>query len=655
MNSNGLHDGKYEMLFQPHRIGKMELKNRIVMLPIATRYATEDGFVTERMKNFYQARAEGGVGLIIIEVSYVHLHGRWMPNQLAVSQDKYIPGLSGLAQTIHRHGAKVALQLHYAGDSANHLGQYLQAVAPSAFGKGGVVRAGEPPRELSRSEIQDIVGYFARGARRAITAGYDGVDIHAAHNHILATFLSSYWNRRTDAYGGSLRNRARIVLEILAAVRKEVGPDYPVWVRINGEEEGVQGLTREEAREVARWLEEAGSDAISVSSTGYYPNLTFPLSFRSNRHWIYPPGHYIPLAEGIKKVVKVPVIAAGRITPQLGERVLREGKADLIGIARGFLTDPELPNKLASGKAGDIVPCIACNECCDFVVRLRKCTINAALGREEEYRIKPALKSKRVLIAGGGPAGMEAARVATLRGHDVTLYEKGLELGGQLLVAHMPSSRRGIQALTGYLKSQVRKLGIKVELGKDVTPELIAEVKPDAVIVATGVIPFLPEIPGVDRPNVVGAADVLSGRVETGDRVVVIGGELVGCNVAEFLAERGRKVTMTRRGQQMGLRVGVTWRELLLNKLVELGVTMQTGVKYEEITNGGLVITNREGKRQTIEADTIVLASGARANDRLFKQLEGNTTAELYLAGDALVPRRALHAVADGSAIARMI
>ena len=359
------------------------------------------------------------------------------------------------------------------------------------------------------------------------------------------------------------------------------------------------------------------------------------------------------LAEAIKKVVNVPVIAVGRLNPQLGERILREGKADFVAMGRALLADPELPNKAASGRLGELVPCIACNECYNLAVP-RQCTINAALGREREYGIKPAEGRKKVLIVGGGPAGMEAARVATLRGHEVTLYEEGSRLGGQLNVAAVPSSRKGLLALTGYLMSQVRKLGIKVSLGEEVTAELVEEVKPEVVIVATGATPFIPEIPGVGGSNVAGALDVLAGKVEVGDRVVVIGGELVGCNTAEFLAEKGRKVTIMRRGPAMALRLGPTWRELILNKLVELGVTMLTEVRYEEITERGLVITNREGNRQTIGADTIVLAAGARPNRKLFKELEGRVP-EIYLAGDCIAPRRALYAVADGSRIAHGI
>ncbi len=632
-------------LWEPFRIGKMELRNRIVMPPMTTQYGSEGGYVTGKIENYYEARARGGAGLLIVEATYVHPRGQAFQNQLGISDDKFISALRELVQVIHRHGAKAAIQLHHGGRMAKSELSGMQPVAPSPLASPG----GEMPKELTGGEIAELVAAFAEAALRAQKAGFDGVEIHGAHGYLIDQFLSRSSNKRQDSYGGELRNRARFLIEGIKAVRGAVGSDYPVWCRINGKEYGVEeGTSLEEAKEIARMAQEAGSDAIHVSASG--PGNPANLTTAT-----FVPAVIAELAEGIKKAVSVPVIAVGRITPEAGETILAEGKADLVAIGKGLLADPELPNKVAAGELEDIVPCTVCMGCRDDLfsparVGIR-CQVNAALGREEEYRIVPAKMPRKVLVVGGGPAGMEAARVAALRGHQVTLWEKESRLGGQLPPAAIPPHKDRIRPLTKYLQTQLKKLNVRIELGREATVAMIGEFQPEVVVLATGARPLIPELPGLDRAHVVQAGDVLEGKVEVGNKVVVIGGEMVGCETAEFLADKGKRVTVVRRGPEMALKIGLTLRAFLLNRLLERGIALLPGIRYNEVTPEGLVVTTKEGERKTIEADTIVLAAGATPDKELYQEIKGKVP-EVHLAGDCVEPRTIRDAIAEGYRIA---
>ncbi|MFC1916812.1 FAD-dependent oxidoreductase [Chloroflexota bacterium] len=634
---------QFRKLFEPARIGQMELRNRIVMPPMVTRYSSEQGYVTERTKNYYEARAMGGAALLIVEATYVHLCGKVFSNQLSIDNDESIPGLSGLVQAIHRHGAKAAIQLHHGGRNAKSELSQMQPIAPSPLASLG----GEVPKGLSVDEIAEIVACFAEAALRAKQAGFDGVEIHGAHGYLIDQFLSCSSNKRQDAYGGDLPNRARFLTEVIKAIREAVGRGYPVWCRINGKEYGEEGTSLEEAQEIARMAQDASADAIHVSASG----PTAPINLTSPT---FVSAVILDLAEGIKKVVTVPVIAVGRITPWAAEKILVEGKADLVAIGKGLLADPEIPNKMASDRLEDITPCIVCMGCRDglrspTVVGIQ-CQVNAALGKEAECEILPAKQRRKVLVVGGGPAGMETARVAALRGHQVVLWEKESRLGGQLIQAAIPPHKDRIEPLTKYLQTQLKKLDVKVELGKKATAATIDEFGPEVVVLATGVKPLAPEIPGLDKAHVVQAGDVLEGKVEVGNSVAIIGGELVGCETAEFLVEKGKKVTVTRRGPEMALRVGSVLRPFFLDRLLEKGVTLLTGIRYEGVTAEGLTVMTKEGERKTIEADTIVLAVGSTPDKKLYEEVKGKVP-EIHLAGDCVEPRTIREAIADGYSI----
>jgi 2,4-dienoyl-CoA reductase-like NADH-dependent reductase (Old Yellow Enzyme family)/thioredoxin reductase len=630
---------QFSKLFQPGRIGSLELKNRLVMPPMATNYALKDGSVTPRQIEHYAERAKGGVGLVIVEISCVDFaSGKGAARQIAIDDDRFIPGLSQLAEAIRQNGAKAAIQLHHAGRQTWARLTGNQPVAPSAI-QGP---EGEQPRELELSEIAALVNRFAEAAERAKKAGFDGVEIHGAHGYLVSQFLSPLSNRRQDAYGGSVENRARFLLEVIEAIRKRVGRDYPLWCRLSAMEIGVtDGITLEETQVVAQLAEKAGVDAIHVSAHQITPARRPPMA--------QPPGIFVPLAEGIKKVVSVPVIAVGRITPELGERVLGEGKADFIAIGKALLADPHLPQKVAAGRMEDITPCICCLTCLDSTRWRREgicCVVNATLGREREYELKPAESPRKVVVVGGGPGGMEAARVAALRGHKVVLFDDGDELGGQLLLTIKPPYKDTIETFRQYLVGQVTKSGVELRLRQRFTPEMLNELKPDVVVVATGVKPFMPQIPGIQSQKVIQASAVLTGA-EVGERVAVIGGELVGCETALYLIERGKKVTIMRRGPELATKVYQFIREPLLGRLQFKGATMLTGVEYEEITEAGVVIKTGTGERKVVEADTVVLAAGAVPDTELLAALQ-DKVGRVFTVGDCVEPRGIRQAVEEG-------
>lgn len=657
---------RFARLLEPGSIGQMTVRNRMVMPPMGTFLSSKEGYVTQRNKDHYMARARAGIGLVIVEITCVDApEGKGYENMLVADDDKYIPGLNELAENIKRHGARAAIQLHHIGAQGQSSITGMQPVAPSPI----LLRGGEMPRQLTETEIGRLVKCFAQAARRAKEAGFEGVEVHGAHMYLISQFLSASTNQRQDRYGGTVENRARFLIEILKAVREQVGREYPVWCRLNGIELGVKdGVTIEDTIQVARMAEEAGADAIHLSAMGgggpLHPEAQqsglldttlqrWMLEVRESGRmlWDTEPGVLLPLAEAVKKVVSIPVIAVAHMDPLVGETALQQGKADFIAFGRPLLADPEIPGKVASDRLDEIRPCLFCNTCLDTLLRTPgediQCAVNPAMGREQEHSITRAERIRKVFVVGGGPAGMEAARVAALRGHKVQLYENGQELGGQLLLAQVAPYKQRIGELARYLSDQMGRQGVEVHLATEVTADLIAEKAPDAVILATGASPFMPGIPGLDRENVVMAVDVLTGRAKVGARVAIIGGELVGCEVADFLADAGRKVTLIRRGAELALKVNLTTREQLLYRLAVKEVTIMTEIEYREITGDGVAIIDKNGKEQTIKADTVVLATGTRPNTELLHILEGRVS-EVYPVGDCVEPRNILESMKEG-------
>ncbi|HUW45930.1 MAG TPA: FAD-dependent oxidoreductase, partial [Dehalococcoidia bacterium] len=497
---------RFKKIFEPTNIGNMQLKNRIVMPPMGTNYAEAGGAVGQRTLDYYEARARGGVGLIIVEGSAPSLQCT-TPHQASLGDDKLIPGWQKLTDAAHKYNARIAIQIMHS--TMEYWDEKIVQVSPSPLIVPARVMgiSGEPPHELTVEEIAERVEWFASAARRAKEAGFDGVEIHGAHQYIVAAFLSSATNQRTDKYGGSVENKARFLVEILQAIKGEVGPDFPVWVRFNAQEWGVgNGITIEETKQMVPLVVEAGAQALHVSGYGagsYITTAPIPDT----------PGFLIPLAEEVKKLTKVPVIAVGRLDLELGERILEEGKADLIAIGRRLLADPDLPNKVAEGRLDEVNPCIGCMECIERLAFDERgegvtCVVNPTLGREKAYQIKPVRKAKKVVVVGGGPAGMQAAVVAAQRGHKVTLFEKDARLGGQLNIAALPPFKGDLFPWIKYLVNQVEKAGVAVKLNTDATAEIVIKGNPDAVVIAAGGTPAMPDTPGIDKPNVVTAQDV---------------------------------------------------------------------------------------------------------------------------------------------------
>lgn len=626
---------KLKKLFEPINIGTLRLENRLVMLGIQTLYGANDQ-VTERYRNFLVERARGGVGLIIASIFYPADVGQI--GGIGIYHDHFIPGLRSLTDAIHGNGGKVAAQIciqyHWRRDSSVP----AEVVAPSAV----TTRPGTSPRALTLDEIRLLVKQFGEATGRAQQAGFDAVEFVAGIGYLINRFLSPLTNQRTDEYGGSLENRARFLLEIIDNARRKVGKDYPIICRVSGEEFMKGGQKLEDVQKIASILEQAGIQALNVQA-GWHESPV-PLI-----HTSVAPGAFVYLAEGIKKVVNIPVIAAYRISsPALAEEIVAQGKADMVGMARALIADPELPNKARQGRFQDILPCIACCRCLDTIFQDKPmvCSVNPRVGREAEFAIKRASPPKKVFVIGGGVAGMEAARVAALRGHQVTLFEKADRLGGHLLEAAIPPFKSEIKALNDYLVAQVQKGGVDLKLGKEVSPRDIVEKAPDAVIVATGSEPLIPPIPGVEKSIVATALDVLSGRRSVGDRVIVVGGGMVGLETAEFLAQQGKKVTILEMLERLGSDIERVTRWVVVGRIHRAGVKAETKTKVVEITDTG-VKASRDGVSTTFEADSVVLAVGFKPNAGLAEALRGKVPA-VYSVGDCVEPRKIAQAIEDG-------
>jgi 2,4-dienoyl-CoA reductase-like NADH-dependent reductase (Old Yellow Enzyme family)/thioredoxin reductase len=623
----------------PITVGNVELKNRLVVAPMVTVYCDEDGMATERFIRYHEEKAKGGWGLIIVEDYAVDPMGRgfWTPG---LWKDEQIRSHAELVRRVHDAGSKIVAQIYHCGrqTSSAIIGEQPVSASPLPC-----PILGEVPRQLTVPEIKKIVSQFGDTALRAKKAGFDGVQVHGAHGYLIAQFMSKYSNKRCDEYGGTLENRIRFPLEIIADIRKKCGPDFLVDFRISGDEFVPGGRTIEEAKLIAMQLEKQGIDMIHVSAGTYESTWAIIPPMNITNGWI------VDLAAEVKKVVDIPVTTVGRINdPMLAESILASRKADLVAMGRSSLADPELPKKYFEGRYDDIRPCIGCQQGCLEVLFKNepiRCLVNPTLGFEYKDEIKKAEKPKKVVVVGAGPAGLEAARAAALAGHEVTLYEKTDRFGGQFTTAAIPPVKGDLVAYVSWAANQLEKLGVQIKMNTEFTAELCDREKPDKVIIATGAVHSRPPIPGIEGSNVVTATDVLWGRAPTGQKVVVAGGGMIGSETATYLASLGKQVTIVEMLPEVASDEEFTRRVLMLKMFEEKHINIMTDTKITMIIDTGVQVET--GPETTeIEADTVVLALGMTPEKRLVEQLKGKT--EVVVVGDAMKVRNALEATREG-------
>jgi len=665
----------FEKLFEPIKIGSVDVKNRIAMAPMGILgLSTERGGFSKRAQDYYVARAKGGTGLIITGVAKIENEiEKFHPGSLlcpTIDPGHFINTAGEMNERIHAYGSKIFLQLGIGfGRVAAPMMLVGQPVAPSAIPNYWTPSV--TCRELTTEEVEKLVKMAAESAAIAKMAGFDGVEIHAVHEgYLLDQFTIGMFNRRTDKYGGDLMGRLALPVEVVKAIKKVNGNDFTVGLRfsiksyikdwnqggLDGEDFVEKGRDTQEGLTIAPILEKAGYDAFDADAGSY-----------DAWYWAHPPiyqkhGLYLPLTEQLKKVVNVPLIIAGRMeVPELAEKTLEEGKAaDMINLGRGLLADPDWGNKLKEGRPEDVRPCIGCHDGClgrGFEGKSLSCAVNPACGREEEYGVHPADTVKNVMVIGGGMAGMEAARVSALRGHKVTLYEKTSELGGHVIAGSVDEFKKDNERLLEWYKTQVKKLGVDVKLNTEVKPKDVKKGNADVVLVATGSVPSMPNIPGIDSANVGTATEVLLKKKSVGQKVVVLGGGLVGCETAISLAMDGKDVTIVEMLPELmgaGMPVPHSNKIMVLDMLKFHNVKTVLNTSMQKVKDGAIEVMDRNFKKSTIPADTVVISAGLKSNNALYKDV-ASTVPDTYVIGDASSARNIMYAIWDAYELARSI
>lgn len=706
----------YSHLLSPGRIGTLELKNRLCQTAMGTNLANPDGTMSEESIAFYTARAAGGTGMLIMgTVGVANPVGRLQERQLWISEDRFIPGLKRLTDSIHRAGGRVCAQLNHGGvTSLYDMAEGRPILVPSLprMGKGGEPQkdimlpeeiAISPPKptlkgppvfkEADSEDIAWIVEKFAAGAARAVEAGYDAIELHAGHTYLINSFISPHWNRRTDRYGGSAEGRAQLMKDVIEGIRARIGRDFPLQVKLNAEEYFFEeNISLEDAKVTARIARDAGADAITVSASHNYGVARALLS-----SWMpETPNKLLPLAAAIREAVDLPVITVGRVDPEAADKAIAEGRLDFLAQGRKQIADDQFANRLASGGKEAVRPCIFCYQCLSqsMMGLPLRCAVNADVGHEKDNLLALADTPRKVVVVGGGPGGMETARRLMLRGHKVTLLEASGQLGGTARIAAIAYAPNG--DFVDWLKRQLDELDVDVRLNTRASVELIQSLAPDSVVVATGAIRRAPDIPGKDLPHVHDGASLrglLLGETEEGtsakgslvqrvavgaarslgmtqnadlvrkasklwmpigDRVVIIGGELVGLELAEFLHERGREVQVVDSEPQFGRGLSPARRQVMLGQMPLDGIALHEGAADIVIDANSVRFCSAGGEAIAAPADTVIIAKGAEANTGLFDELK-SAGVEAHMVGDCQGVGYILGAVRNAADVAAII
>jgi 2,4-dienoyl-CoA reductase-like NADH-dependent reductase (Old Yellow Enzyme family)/thioredoxin reductase len=609
-------------LFTPFKIKDLQVKNRIALLPLGNKLQSASGEVTPRLIEFYEEVARGGCGLVIVQAAYVT--DEFGGTRLLNSSDDQVSGLNTLAESIKTWGARAAIQICHRG--------YRGSSARSV-------------NTLNASEIENLIEAFGSAGERAKRAGFDLVEIHGAHGYLIPQFFSGKTNQREDAYGGDLEKRMTFPLRVFQAVRKAVGKEFPISFRLSGDEFLPGGICLEDTKKISRALEQEGVDLISLSA-GKGPET---------REWTiqpmaFPRGCLVHLSEELKPSLRVPVLIAGRINdPFLAESILQEEKADLIGLGRALIADPCFPQKALEGRAEEIRKCIACNYCNGKRLILElplKCTVNPEAGTRKTMAITPATRKKRVLVAGGGPAGMECAHTLRQRGHEVLLFEKNSFLGGKLRIAAVPPHKQEINEFTDFLIQRTRREKIPVFFNCEVQAQTLRDVQPDTLVLATGGKATYPSIPGLAKELCTTAEEALS-REWSVRRILVLGGGMVGCEVAEFLAMQGKDIVIVEKLAELGLELEPITRKLLLTRLMKTKPAVYTQSEVVRVEGSRAFVRNPKGEQSQIDFDALIFAVGFTAEDP-FPTSEMPDSLEIYRIGDCASPRGILEAIHEG-------
>ncbi len=641
---------KLEHLFSPIQINGMTLKNRAVMPPMGTGYGNADGTVGDRLIQYLARRARGGTGLIITEVCAVDPRGKAFLNEIGVWSDTFIPGLTRLTEAIHSQGGKIALQLHHAGRETFEAAAGGTPEAPSPLPS---VALGQLCEEMGPARIAFMIDAFAQAARRAQKAGFDAVEIHGAHGYLLNQFLSPFSNQRTDEYGGSEENRSRFILSTVAAVRKAVGSGFPVIIRVSADELVRGGYDLEFMKRLAPRLVAAGGDAIHASVGVYSTPGNLSIASMDTK-----PGFNLFRARAIKETVAIPVIGVGRINdPELAEKAIAEGSADMISFGRQHLTDPDFIGKAETGRFEDIRRCVACNQGCierlTFEMKSTTCTFNPECGKEYKGAPTPVEGTKRLWVIGAGPAGLSAALAAAGRGYEVEIFEKEAVPGGQVRSASRPPHKQSYLDWVDWSIRQLEKCRVKIHYHREMTAEMLMGKRPDAVILAAGAHPVTPEIPGIDGPQVVDARDLLVGKVQAAGPAVVLGAGYVGMETADFLIANGIKVTLIEMLNSSPVGRHTAHGYWLHKRIREGGGRIVLGATVTRIEEGA-VIYRQEDEEKKVSAALVVTAMGAKPDNGLEGALK-ESGIPYRIVGDAKSPRRLLEAIHEGDQAGREI